>query len=135
MKLAFFDDVQESQSLEFLDNWIKENPKNKKKEFEVQVVQRARSGKGYMLKTTDFIVFIFKNSRICKQIVEALGEYTKRPEGGYPLYIVLTKPNKSDYRIAADKDTKVTWFEMGNGYTISNELAHSKDSEEGNPFL
>lgn len=134
MKLSFFDDVAEKQSLDFLDDWILENPKNKQTEFRVNVIQKAKSGKGYCLKTDCFMVFLFKNSKLCKQIIEAMQAYVSRAEGGFPLYVVLNKPNKKDYKLAVDRDAAITWLEVGNDYTVSEEYATSK-APESNPFL
>lgn len=136
MKLQFFDSDASAKEIIFLEDWITKNPKNKTKNFVVTKVSKVRSGKGYLLHTEAFCVFIFKNSRLAKDLVEALQVYVSSPEGGYSLVIHLPKPTDKGYMIAADKDDRVTWYEAGNEYTTLEESATLNQGQpQGNPFL
>lgn len=136
MKLQFFDSTPSNQNLPFLEEWINQNPKNKTKVFPILEVIRAKSGKGYMLKTEQFIIFVFMNSKLRKDLIEALKVYASRPEGGYALVVHLPVPTKADYQIAVDKDDCITWYEAKNDYTTSEESASLLLKPEAeNPFL
>lgn len=137
MALKFFDDNQSSGSgnLEFLNDWIEKNPKNKDKEFPIEEVVRVQSGKGYLLKTEKFAVFLFKNQKIAKQLTEALDTYVNELGYGWELLVFLPKPNKPDFKIACNDEKQVTWFTSKNGYTTLEDLYTSQTSEDTNPFL
>lgn len=139
MALKFFDDESSNTtgSLEFLNDWLVENPKNKKKEFLITECKRAKSNKGYIVSTTDFNVFLWKNSKICKMLLEALKYYVEKSKYGYELYVVLKSPTKAEFQIAADEETKITWFTMGNGYTtIEDNVSSQEQADTGiNPLI
>jgi len=68
-------------------------------------------------------------------LVEAMNVWINlEPDTGYELVVVLDPKSKDGYRIAADKEKKVTWFQMGNGYTTSEGNAYSEETDL-NPFL
>ncbi len=127
MALKFFDSDESNGTgtLEFLNDWLVLNPKNKKKEFLITEVKRVQSNKGFLISTTEFNVFAWKNAKITKMLVEALDHYVNESKYGFELYIVLNSPTKSEYQIAADEDTKITWFTSKNGYTTSEQNAIS----------
>lgn len=137
MPLSFFESVEDNGSGEllFLNDWIKENPKPKKKEFELIELKAVKSGKGLIGITTDFQIFLWKNSKLTKQLLEALDVWVNlEPDTGFKLVVVLEPKLKDGYKIGADKDVKVTWFQMGNGYTTLGVNAFSQESDL-NPFL
>ena len=135
MKLQFFDEINESNDIEFINDWMEANPKIKNKNYRVDIFQKVRSGKGYLLKTEEFMLFLFKNSSMCKHIITALETYVKNSEGGYPIYCHVANASKKQYALAADKDERVTYFNTGNGYTVSKEYADSLNTTATNPFL
>lgn len=139
MALKFFDTESDNGtgSLEFLNDWLVENPKNKKTQFLITEIKRVQSGKGYIVSTTDFNVFAWKNAKITKMLLEALDAYVNKLKWGYELYIVLKSPTKADYMIAADEETKITWFSIKNGYTTSELSAISQEEvdTENNPLI
>jgi hypothetical protein len=51
MAIEFFQEQEEtgSGSLEFLDDWLKENPKNKQVDWEVLEIKAVKSGKRYQV--------------------------------------------------------------------------------------
>lgn len=139
MALKFFESEESSTtgSLEFLNDWLIENPKNKKKEFLIVECKRAKSNKGFIVSTTDFNVFLWKNSKIAKMLMEAFDHYVNKSKYGYELYVVLKNPTKAEFQIAADEETKITWFTMGNGFTtIEENVSLPEDTDQAiNPLI
>lgn len=137
MALTFFEDKEDSGtgSLGFLNEWLEENPKNKQKEFDIVEIKAVKSGKGYLLSTDKFMIFLWKKSKLVTQLIEAFNVWVNlEPDTGFRLVCVLNPKTKDGYQIAADKETKVTWFTMGNGYTQTEESAYSEETDL-NPFL
>lgn len=139
MALKFFDEESSNGtgSLDFLNDWLVENPKNKKKEFLVTEIKRVQSGKGYTLSTTDFNVFLWKNAKLTKMLLEAFDYYVNKAGWGYELYVVLKNPTKAEFSIAADEESKITWFSSKNGYTTVEENATSQETVDTtvNPLI
>lgn len=139
MALKFFEPEESNSngSLDFLNDWLVENPKNKKTEFLITEVKRVQSNKGFIVSTESFNVFMWKNAKLTKMLVEALDHYVNVSKFGYELYVVLKKPTKADFSIAANDETKVTWFTSKNGFTTSEENAISAEEVEitGNPLI
>ena len=137
MGLTFFESNEDNGTGEllFLNDWLKENPKNKDKQFILWELKAVKSGKGFIGVTNSFQIFFWKNSKLAKMLVEAMNVWINlEPDTGYELVVVLDPKSKDGYRIAADKDKKVTWFQMGNGYTTSEGNAFSEETDL-NPFL
>lgn len=139
MSLKFFEPEESNGngSLEFLNDWLIENPKNKQKEFLITEVKRVQSNKGFIVSTEKFNVFMWKNAKLTKMLVEALDHYINESKFGYELYVVLKSPTKSDFSIAANDETKITWFTSKNGYTTLEENATSQTTEDTglNPLI
>lgn len=137
MALKFFDSQPSSSgSLDFLDEWIKKNPKNKETVFPINEVKRAQSNKGYTVKTDKFMVFLWGNSKDCKNLLEALQFYCENPQDGCQLAVVLDDPKEPKYRLAVDDEKPVTWFVMGNGFTTTEPVySLGEESSSFNPLL
>lgn len=139
MALKFFE-LEESNgngALDFLNDWLVENPKNKQTEFLITEVKRVQSNKGFIVSTEKFNVFMWKNAKLTKMLIEALDHYVNESKFGYELYVVLKKPTKADFSIAANDESRITWFTSKNGYTTSEENATSQDEvvTTGNPLI
>lgn len=138
MALTFFEteDTNDSLDLEFYGDWIAvDTAKKLKKPVPYPVVQilRAKSGKGYMVSTTHFNCWLWKNSKLCKQIIEALQHYVKN--GGYKLFVV-PKNNKPDgYSIAVDKEISQLWYTDGKKYTLSEIPEELETDMDTNPYM
>lgn len=139
MALSFFEPKEKTGNGEkpFLNEWLEQNPKNKKQQFLITEVIRVKSGKGYLIVTDDFSCFIWKNQALSKMFVEALEIWVNEQDKGYACYVYLKNPQKQDFTIAADKDQEVTWFSSKNGFTTTEQDALSQGSVvvDGNPFL
>jgi hypothetical protein len=137
MALTFFESKEDNGSgeLEFFSEWLEKNPKPKNKEFEVIECKASKSGKGYMLVTNDFQIWLWKKQKLAQQLLEAFDVWVnKEPDTGFKLVVVLDPKAKDKYRVGVDKETKVTWFQMGNGYTQWEQSAYSEETDL-NPFL
>ncbi|HET6747597.1 MAG TPA: hypothetical protein VFH06_05830 [Candidatus Saccharimonadales bacterium] len=139
MALKFFEPEESNSngSLDFLNDWLVENPKNKQVQFLITEVKRAQSNKGFIVSTEKFNVFLWKNAKLTKMLIEALDHYINESRFGYELYVVLKKPTKADFSIAANDESRITWFTSKNGYTTSEENATSQEEVEitGNPLI
>ena|SRR5687767_13178526 len=139
MALKFFEPEESNSngSLDFLNDWLVENPKNKQTEFLITEVKRVQSNKGFIVSTEKFNVFMWKNAKLTKMLIEALDHYINESKFGFELYVVLKKPTKADFSIAANDESRITWFTSKNGYTTSEENAISQDEvvTTGNPLI
>lgn len=139
MALKFFEPEESNGngSLDFLNDWLVENPKNKQKEFLITEVKRVQSNKGFIVSTEKFNVFMWKNAKLTKMLIEALEHYVNESKFGYELYVVLKSPTKADFSIAANDETKISWFTSKNGYTTSEDNASSQEEvvTTGNPLI
>lgn len=132
MALTFFEVNEDSGTGEllFLNDWLKENPKNKTTIFEVTDIKAVKSGKGYIAITRSFQVFLWKNSKVTKMLVQALDVWINHePDTGFQLLVVLDSGSKDGYKLAVDKDVKATWFQMGNGFTTTEQFAYSQETD------
>ena len=137
MAITFFNTESKSTgtSLPFLNDWIEENQKNKQQNFTIEEIIKVKSGKGYLVKTTVFSIFLWKNSVTAKQLVEALDVYVNKQEYGYPLFIHLQNPKKKEYMIGCDTEVKISWYATKNGYSTTEDIVTNPSSTTENPFL
>jgi len=137
MTIKFFDEEVSSTSgsIPFLDEWIKNNSKNKKKDFYISEIVRVKSNKGYLVKTSDFSVFIWMNSKLAKQLVEALDLYVNKIGYGYNLVVHLNNPTKAEFKLGCDTSEQITWFSSKNGYSLTESFASSVVDTTENPFI
>lgn len=139
MALTFLDDgssKSNSGQKEFLNDWLKSNPKNKQTQHLVSEVRLVASNKGYLIETDNFLAFIWKNAKVTKQLIEALEYWVGTPETGYALYLVQEKPNSPNFKLATDKELPFTWYSKKNGYsTIKDDLDLDTEGMDGNPFI
>jgi len=136
MALSFFGPLEsDTKDLDFLDDWLKENPKNKRTEFPVSEIILVRSGKGYMVKTDCFIVFLWKKAAQTAIVLEALQHYLENPQDGRELVVVLNKKAKNGFQLAANLDKEITWFSVGNGFSTNEQDAILPESNGENPLI
>lgn len=136
MPLEFFDkEPSTNGNLEFAADYLKANPRENGKVYEVHEFKITSSGNGYLLYTDKFMGFLFKNAKVTKQVIEALEYYSKQPNG-YGFFAQLDAKAKNGFRLGVDSDEPRTWFSSKNGYTQQDidtgELEQDKNS---NPFL
>lgn len=139
MALTFLNDDSENVSSGeklFLNDWTKENPKNKKVQHLVTEVRLVQSNKGYLIETDYFLAFIWKNAKVTKQLIEALEHWVNNPDTGYALYLIQDKPTSSNFKLATDKEEPFTWYAKKNGFsTIQVDSSLDITETGGNPFI
>jgi hypothetical protein len=138
MAIEFFNQEEEVTSLDFLPDALEENPKLNGKLFDVFSFKKAKSGKGYMLYTSDFICWFFKKDKVLTQALEALDYYCKIGSG-YQFVVMVDKKLKSKFSLGIDTDREVKYVPLENA---SYRLALENDTEDiptekqkANPFL
>jgi len=138
MPIEFFTQEEDSTSLDFLPDALEENPKLNGKTFDVFSFKKAKSGKGYMLYTSDFICWFFKKEKVLQQALEALDFYCKTGKG-FQFVVQVDKKAKSKFHLGIDSDREVTYVPLEN---TSYRLGVESDMEDTptmekkvNPFL
>lgn len=135
MALSFFDLDNESSSNGdklFAKDFLAKNPKEIGKQFPIKELKFAKSGKGYMVHTDYFIIWLWKRSSVTQHLLEALTQYTQTGKG-YALFAVLDKNAKDGYQLAIDPEIECSWYDMGNeSYSLN---IPSSTVTSGNPFL
>lgn len=134
--LSFFNSESRSVQLPFYDDWRKKQSFKSKKYYIATEFKQVKSGKGYMLKTTDFTQFYWGNQSTTKQLLEAFKVYLTRPEEGYELIVVVDPDKKIEPLLAANKDKSVTWFYSKKLELYSlQELEQDLEEIEQNPLI
>lgn len=139
MAINWLNEEQETEStdLDFAADYLKANPKEDKKTFEISELQAARSGKGYILRTDKFLIWLWKKQKEASQILEALTFYCDKGKG-YALVCQLDKKAKNGFRLGVDTEKPVTWYETVKGKkyaTTQDILLPSEVESSGNPFI
>lgn len=136
MAISFLDEQESSSgSLEFASDYLETNPKADKKFFDVTEIYLVKSGKGYMIKTENFACFLWKNSKVAKQLIEALKYYVQKGKG-FQIVCQLDKKAKEKYRLGSDNEKPVIWYEVGGKYTTSEDGdPQLSQPQSENPFL
>lgn len=99
MGIQFFDDdSQKSSQLPFVNEFVR-SPGVLGNEYDVQSVTPSRKGNGLILRTDLFMIFVWKASKSCQFILDAVrhGE----DDCGYPLVVQLVKPDPH-YKLGLD---------------------------------
>lgn len=138
MPIEFFKQEEETVSLDFLPDVLEENPKINGKTFDVFSFKKAKSGKGYMLYTSDFICWFFKKEKVLQQALEALDFYCKTG-AGFQFVVQVDKTLKSKFSLGIDTDREVKYIPLENtSYRLGDQKnmeATLKESKAVNPFL
>jgi len=138
MPIEFFVQDEESPSLEFLPDYLEENPKCDGKIFDVFSFKKAKSGKGYMLYTSHFICWFFKKEKVLQQALEALDFYCKTGSG-FQFIVQVNKKSKSKFTLGIDTDREVRYIPLENASYRSGTMNDTEDTQETknavNPFL
>ena len=138
MAIEFFTQDEETPSLEFLPDYLEENPKANGKIFDVFAFKKAKSGKGYMLYTSHFICWFFKKEKVLQQALEALDYYCKTGTG-YTFVVQIDSKAKNKFHLGIDNEREAKYVPLEN---TSYRLALPTDTEDTptkketiNPFL
>lgn len=135
--IQFFEAETNNSDTPFLSELLKE-PEGKNligKTFIVNEVIAVSSGKGYLIRTDEFITFIWKKQKLTNQLLEALNFYFEQGTG-YTLCAVVDPKVKCGCQLGVDFETTSYWQKKGESFynsTTALELESKLGTE--NPFL
>lgn len=136
MAITFFQLPGDSVSndLPFFNEW-KSSTRYREDSFEITELVRVKSNKGYLCKTTEFLLFLWNNSSVTKQLIEALDYYVQKGTG-VAIVAVVNSSFKDGYALGIDSDEEVIWYNVGGKFTTSPE-PHIIGSSAStvNPFI
>ena len=131
MALKFFEIPNSiSSDLPFFNEW-KVSSDYYEDIYEITQLSRVKSGKGYLAHTSSFALFFWSNSKLTKQLIEALDYWTGVGEG-YGIFVSVNKSFKDVYALASDSEETRHWFEYQGKYSITPPDISEEKSE--NPF-
>jgi len=133
MAIQFFEEAASIQ-LDFAADYLKENPKENGKSYEVTEVRLTNAGSGYMVYTDVCTGFYYKKEKVLQQLLEALQVYVEGQDG-YALFMVLDKKTKKGFSLGIDAEIKRNWFGCAKKYTLSAEGGLGLTEKPVNPFL
>jgi hypothetical protein len=136
MALSFFEEVESSNGSGerlFVKEFLEENKRENGKQFSIKELKLVKSGKGYILETDYFMVWLWKKQSLTQHLLEALKLYTTTGKG-YALFAVLDAKSKDGYRLAIDPEIEAFWYDLGNG-CFSLQSPSSTSSPDHNPFI
>lgn len=99
---TFFLDDTVSVSLPFVNDYVTDQKKFKTEVFFIETIRPSKKGTGILLNTSAFIVFLFKNSKACKRVIEICEAY--QGDSYYPL-IVKTTDSDPFYQLGIDEES------------------------------
>jgi hypothetical protein len=131
--LVYLDGENEYRSQKpFVEKYVQANAHLVGEQYEVLSVERAKSGSGYKLETSDFIVFLRINSTLLTHLLEALEVW--KSSANNPALIVELSGSNPYYRLAADQSARRSWSCIEGKYIVLD--SSTKESRKaGNPFL
>lgn len=135
MPKTFFEDSSSNGDGDklFATEYLAANKKEIDREFTVTEILLARSGKGYMVHTENFICWLWKKQKLTTMLIEALKTYTETSRGCH-IFVQLTNKNKDCFVIGANTDVECRWYDLGNESYSLTPLTISSTVNE-NPFL
>ena len=132
--------VVQRREIPFLDEYIETNHPKLPILSEVQEVIFVKSGKGYLIVTELFSVFVWKRSKLATTLIEALTIYLDRGRG-YVLAVIcdaVDNNNKPSFYIAANKDIEeITYYlsDDGKKYSVLPISNTEKYVNDINPLI
>jgi len=135
--LTFFEETESSSSeILFYGDWASSQKKLPKEPFLIESIKKTKKGKGYMVHTSAFVCFLYKNNKLTKMLMEAIETFCANGTGN-SLYIVPISKEKDGFKIAADKTTPCNWYSNQKEYSVFPlmDLPDEYDIGQGNPFV
>jgi hypothetical protein len=111
-------------------------PVSKNAQAEIHVIVYAREcSRGYMVFSSAHKHFLFKNSKACKQMIEALEAYTYTKESSAVIQYTLSAAGIPQYASIPCEDGRY-WIEDITGFSFMAASWNGRSiSEASNPFL
>jgi hypothetical protein len=121
MALDFLTDDSGDGRLPFVKEYLELNPKQNGKQFTITEVVKVKSGKGYILNTAKFAVWIWSNSTVTKKLMAVLHGMIEDNARHMPLVVVLDKSTSEHFKLAFDDEKPCTWVKLENreGYSVT----------------
>lgn len=104
---VFFEDSSSSGSLPFVNDYVTDQAKFKSEVFYVDNIRPSKKQTGLLLTTDKCIVFLFKNSKPAKRVIEICERY--QDTHYYPL-IVKTTSQDPFYQIGLDDESECEYM-------------------------
>jgi hypothetical protein len=136
MALSFFEEIERDNGNGerlFVKEFLEANKRENGKQFPIKELKLVKSGKGYILETDYFMVWLWKKQSITQHLLEALKLYTTTGKG-YALFAVLDAKSKDGYKLAVDPEIEAFWYDLGND-CFSLQSPSSISSPDHNPFI
>jgi len=91
MTIQFFEDEDKSSSsLPFVNEFVR-RPDVLGNVYDIESVTPSRKGNGLILRNSEFMIFIWKKSKACSFVLDAVR--SGEEECGYPIVAKLVKPD------------------------------------------
>lgn len=99
----FFEEENTKVSLPFINDYVGDQKTFRSEVFYLESIKPSKKGTGLLLYCDRFVVFLFKNSKQCKRVVEICEKY----QGGsyYPL-IVQTMKSDPFFQLGLDDESQ-----------------------------
>jgi len=133
MAIQFFEEAASIQ-LDFAAEYLKENPKENGKSYEVTEIRLTNAGSGYMVYTDVCTGFYYKKEKVLGQLLEALEVYIDGQDG-YAIFMVLDKKAKKGFSLGIDVEIKRNWFGCQKKYSLLATDGLESKGKQSNPFL
>jgi hypothetical protein len=114
--MHFFEEVAPNGTTEdipFVDEYAG-IPENIGKVVEIIEVIKVRSGKGYLLKSNQCLIFLFNRSKSLVQILQLMSQYVAE-QHGYGIFAQITADSPY-FRLGVDSSAERNWFLSGGKY-------------------
>jgi len=110
----------ENNNLPFLSDWL-EDTSNEWKDGETNQVKEiilAQSGKGYLAKTEKFVVFLWKNSEVTKNLIKWIEQVVSNEIPLFGVMVQIDTKAKNRFALGVSKDEGNKWEinDAENGY-------------------
>lgn len=98
---VFFEEEKATVSLPFINDYVTDQSSFKSEIFFVHEIRPSKKGTGLLLYTDNFLVFLFKNSKAAKRVIEICEKY--QGQSYYPLIVQTTKSDPH-YQMGLDDE-------------------------------
>lgn len=132
-RLAFFEEEGKNYTWKpFVEKYFSSTEFEEGAEYEITSIEPAKSGAGYKLETSEFVIFLRTGTTLLDYILEAVAVWTK--SSGNPSLVAVLTNKRPYYRLAANIHARRAWTEIRGKYIVA-ERSTDESKRAGNPFL
>lgn len=132
-RLSFFDpNEREYIQKPFVEKYVQNGKGSPGEEHEVISVEQAKSGTGYKVETSEFVVFLRNSTELLSYVLEALDVWVNDCDS--PSLVVVLTDKRPYYRLAANNQAKRAWTIRKGKYIVIDKSTNASQ-RDGNPFL